>query len=105
MYKLNKRILRSSLTAYPFTDKEDNSHYDSPAKSSLFVDVMVKQLLKNHLNCATDDEIMYSVETLASLPLQQNSIYFSPSKFWPFVRKLSNRKAPGIDEITNCTFK
>lgn len=78
MYKLNKRLLKSPPTAHPLTDEQKNLHYDSPAKSELFTDIMVKEFSINYLNCATDVEIMSSVEIFANFYFYSKTQFTSP---------------------------
>lgn len=106
IYKLNKRLLKKKPPDHPLTDPQGTLHFDAPTKAELFADAMEEQFRLNPSLAHTQtDNIVHS--TIAQFKTQPytKSLFFSPFQVWLKIKKLTNGKAPGPDNISNNVLK
>lgn len=79
LIKLNKRLLRKSLTTYPLLDSNGILQFDNEVKSNIFADSFVKQFkTSNSRNWV--NEVVHDSTKFYDNQLYNKTMFFSPGK-------------------------
>lgn len=103
IYKLNNRLLRKTPPSQPLKAPDGSKIFDNHLKTELFADAMETQFKNNP--GSQIPEVTEAISSLNQLNTQMPTDYVSPLDVWNTIKKLSPRKAPGHDQITNKALK